>query len=191
MKVFIYSLSHPITHEVRYVGKTVRPKARYNEHINDISSSHKANWIKLLLSQNLQPNMNILEECIETTWSEREKYWIKQYHNLTNSTEGGEDGRLSKSVRKRLSKINSGKGNPNYGKVVSQKTKDKLSDRLTGRKLSNEHKDNISKGSHKRSVIINGIQYISISDASRKLDISVTTIYDRINTNHITEYQYI
>ena len=50
MNVYIYTLSHPITKEVRYVGKTKNPKQRLRAHTNPARyrPTHKFNWIKKL-----------------------------------------------------------------------------------------------------------------------------------------------
>ena len=33
--VYIYTLEHPITKEIRYVGKTKNPKMRFHNHCNN------------------------------------------------------------------------------------------------------------------------------------------------------------
>jgi hypothetical protein len=106
MKVFIYTLKHPITNEIRYVGKTVNCKDRLYNHIAKAPKfkRHSSRWINSLLKENLMPVMEILEECNEYNWEEKECYWIAQFTNLTNHTLGGE-GRVSdgKNTIKNLS----------------------------------------------------------------------------------------
>jgi hypothetical protein len=43
-----------------------------------------------LTEENIEPIIIELELCNENNWIEREKYWIKQYNNLTNLTTGGD-----------------------------------------------------------------------------------------------------
>jgi hypothetical protein len=57
---YIYALIDPRTDEVRYIGKSIEPNKRLKSHIyassyiNDSSyNSHKSNWIRKLLSENL------------------------------------------------------------------------------------------------------------------------------------------
>ena len=112
MYMKIYTLTDPITNEIRYIGVT---KSSLNKrlcgHIHDCKSkkpTHKINWIKTLLSKKLLPTIELLEEVETSIAFELEIYWIAQFKtwgfNLTNSTEGGETP-ITKS----------GKDNPNYG----------------------------------------------------------------------------
>lgn len=94
--VFIYTLSHPITKEVRYVGKTRNPKERYKNHLNKDHNkrSHKTNWIESLKAQKLKPVFEIIDEVPENEWKFWEQWWIQQMviwgFNLTNHTIGGD-----------------------------------------------------------------------------------------------------
>ena len=99
MKVFIYTLTEPDGVTIRYVGKSneFRIVKRLTEHCRYSQlklHTHKNNWVKSLLEKGLRPCLNIIEECNEETYREREKYWVAFYRangsDLTNSTEGGE-----------------------------------------------------------------------------------------------------
>lgn len=96
MKVFIYTLEHPITNEVRYIGKTKNPKMRFHNHCNKLHNekTHKRNWINSLKKENLKPIMKILDEIEESEWKYWEKFWIEQFRqwgfNLVNHTSGGD-----------------------------------------------------------------------------------------------------
>ena len=76
----IYGLTHPITEEVKYVGKSADIHKRYSQHIysanKDTASTHLHKWIKGLLNQGLKPGIIVLEEVDEDNWRERERYWI-------------------------------------------------------------------------------------------------------------------
>ena len=101
-KQFIYSLSDPITNEVRYIGKTNNPKNRYKRHLQKCylekydKNTHKSNWIKSLLKVGGKPIMNIIQECDSSNVNELEIYWVRKFKDdgfrLTNLSEGGEFG---------------------------------------------------------------------------------------------------
>jgi len=140
-KVYIYSLSDPITDEVRYIGKTIRPKQRYKEHIRNSKDkkTYSNCWINSLIKDGLKPILSILEECDESNWIEREKYYISINSNLTNLTEGG-DGtngfKHSEYTKLKMSELRKGDGNNFYGKSHDDKTKKILSE-ITKKRLEN------------------------------------------------------
>ena len=88
---YIYTLSDPVTKEVRYVGKTVNIKTRFNNHCSAKKKSHSASWILSL--RPLKPELIVIEE-VKENWIEREQFWINKYrtegYRLTNLTDGGE-----------------------------------------------------------------------------------------------------
>jgi hypothetical protein len=94
--VYIYTLEHPITEEIRYVGKTRNPKMRFHNHCNRSHNkkSHKRNWINNLRKEGLKPVMKILDEVLESEWRFWERFWINQFRqwnfNLVNHTSGGD-----------------------------------------------------------------------------------------------------
>lgn len=98
MKTYIYTLSHPETGEIRYVGKTTNLKRRAYQHFNvkickKLGNKHLGNWLLSILNSNLKPILEIIEECTDN-WVESEQYWIEQFKswdfNLLNVTKGGE-----------------------------------------------------------------------------------------------------
>jgi hypothetical protein len=176
--IYIYSLADPNTNMVRYIGKSINPKRRYNEHINNCyksSNNHKDNWIKLLLSDNQKPIMNIIEETTIDIWGEREKHWISFYDNLTNSTSGGEDGTPSEEVIYKMKINNTGNNNPMWGKKWTKEQRDKLSKQRKGVPKSDEWKNKVSMKMGNKCVI-NGVEYNSISQARRELGVGYNTI---------------
>lgn len=94
MKTYIYGLVDPSDNRIRYIGKSNNPQKRLYEHhqIKRLKThTHKNNWIKSLLKLNLKCKIVVLEECDESNWQEREKFYIKKYKNqLTNTTDGGQ-----------------------------------------------------------------------------------------------------
>lgn len=121
MQIFIYTLSHPITNEVKYVGKTVNPKQRKHNHSNSArdKGTYKRNWINYLKAQNLRPKFEIID-IIEEDWKFWERYWILQLktwgYKLCNHTEGGDGLSMANqtSFKKGQTPWNLGKPASNY-----------------------------------------------------------------------------
>lgn len=96
MNVYVYTLEHPTTKEIRYVGKTKNPKMRFQNHMNKghNKTSHKTNWIESLKREGLRPVMKVLDEVSNEEWKYWEKFWIalctEWGFSLTNHTSGGE-----------------------------------------------------------------------------------------------------
>ena len=93
---YIYTLSDPITGDIRYVGKTTNLKQRYKAHCDPSKSkhTHKYNWIQSLRKQRLKPIMEVIDEVPTSEWKFWEKWWfqvIKSWDfNLVNHTAGGD-----------------------------------------------------------------------------------------------------
>jgi hypothetical protein len=97
MMCYIYTLSDPRDNAIRYVGYTPNIDRRFNEHCRkQYENNHRAHWLMLLRSLGLKPIMEIIEECNEDTWQNREIYWIiwyrEQGHQLVNDAIGGKGG---------------------------------------------------------------------------------------------------
>jgi hypothetical protein len=95
--IYIYSLKDPETNEIRYVGKTTNINTRLKAHITRSRHNkyHSARWVQSVIKRGLRPIIELVEECTEENWVEREKYWIGYYRerfDLTNILEGGEGG---------------------------------------------------------------------------------------------------
>lgn len=97
-KTFIYGLVSKIKpEEVRYVGKSDNPELRKKRHIHNTKYdlkknkklTHKDYWI---INENFDIDIVILEECDKNIWQEREKFFLSQFKNLTNTSEGGKGG---------------------------------------------------------------------------------------------------
>jgi group I intron endonuclease len=164
MKTYIYTLEHPETGEIRYVGKTTNIKRRYYQHINLkmilSSNTHLNNWLKSLLKENKKPIIKELEKC-DKNWEEREVYWIAQFKawgfNLCNHSKGG-DGfgcKHTEETKKKLSESHKGKKRSEEttlkiretkkkiaqerGYYFTEETKRKMSMIQKNKKLSEEH----------------------------------------------------
>lgn len=95
--IYIYSLKDPETNEIRYVGKTTNINTRLKAHITRSRHNkyHSARWVQSVIKRGLRPIIELVEECTEENWVEREKFWIAYYRerfDLTNLLEGGEGG---------------------------------------------------------------------------------------------------
>ena len=117
MKATIYVLCHPITSEVRYVGKTVKSlESRFAMHVNSAfnrgSKTHLARWMRSL---GVLPEVRALM-VVNGDGCQAEQGIIALYrakgYRLTNITAGGEGvvGRVcSPEQRKKISDSNRGR----------------------------------------------------------------------------------
>lgn len=130
-KVKIYTLEHPITGEIRYIGKTIQNiNKRLNGHLYRKPSSHVSCWIKSLRKVGLTPTIKLLDEVDYNDWALFEKYWICQFKSwgfkLCNHSIGGESGRegvrLTDTQKEYLSKISSSRKHSDKSKrIISEK----------------------------------------------------------------------
>ena len=120
MTTFIYALIDPFTEEVRYVGKSNRPKERFRDHLYEATvygakrNTHKYRWILQVLNQGSKPRLRILEEVALEIWGEREQFWMDHFRaqgcRLTNSCDGGYGvTNISDETRAKLSAIRTGR----------------------------------------------------------------------------------
>ena len=92
---YIYGLVDPRNDEIRYIGKTIKPKSRLHAHITESKRlnviHHRANWIRKLTSLGLKPKITFLIVCSSDDFEKYETEYIKIYSNnrLTNSDENG------------------------------------------------------------------------------------------------------
>lgn len=99
MTTYIYALHCPIAKTVRYIGKSVNPSERFEQHLyfakTNRSNHHTARWLRKLLSQGLLPTLDAFYEIKEgEDWREVERFWISEAESfgwkLTNTTAGGD-----------------------------------------------------------------------------------------------------
>jgi hypothetical protein len=147
---FIYSLTCPISGEVKYIGKADDVKRRLRQHVyqSKKSDGRKSVWIRELLSEGLKPIIGVLDEVSYDDWGYWEDYWINQSKiwgfDLLNKMGGGHGyGKHNEETIEKIRKSQSGKNNAMYGKK---------SKGHTGRVFSEEHKKNISESKKNNNV---------------------------------------
>lgn len=190
----IYTLKHPDTQEIRYVGKTVQQlKYRLATHISRSKKYRYAYvncWIYSLLQEGKKPLIELIEEIEDNLWEEREIYWIQYYSSrtrLTNFQLGGGHSNVGKELKEEHRKAisESLKGKPrdeetkrkisesHKGKILSESTKQKLRDYNLGKAISLETKIKMSKGGveqyDKEGVLLN--TYISLQEAATQMNL--------------------
>ena len=146
--VYIYALTDPFTKEIRYIGKSIRPKGRLLDHCNDPSKTWRTNWIQSVLKKNGKPILSILQSLKDDEdWQEAERQWIQKGRDmgwrLTNCTDGG-DGLVNPPDEVRQKIILTW-----LGRKHSEKTKKKIGIASKGRKHSDKskkHMHNLMKG---------------------------------------------
>lgn len=93
----VYGLCDPVSHQVRYIGKTVDLKSRIRRYRSGRHHSpHLKNWIASLGRKGQWPEVKVLETCLFGL-GDAEKHWIKHGRergwDLINATDGGDSGR--------------------------------------------------------------------------------------------------
>lgn len=172
--IYIYGLFDPGNLSLRYIGKTDNIGFRLDGHIRRArhrngNNRYKDNWIRQLLSEGLEPAIEVLEECTEDNWQEVESAWIKEAREkgarLTNIYEGGRGASsgenapwygITGEAHPAYGIKRSGEDNGMWGKEHSEKTKKLIGDKNRqnysdetktpwyGKHLSDEHKRNLS-----------------------------------------------
>jgi group I intron endonuclease len=147
-KVKIYTLSDPITLEIRYIGKTVQSlERRLDGHImssiRNREKSHKCNWIKHLYKKDLSPIIELLDEIDENNWEFTEQYWIAQFKAwnfiLLNMTDGGTGNKNQIYTEERRQKMKE----KLKGFRHTEESKRKMSELRKGVKLTESAKEKI------------------------------------------------
>lgn len=205
---FIYTLNHPITGEIRYVGKTVKKlNDRLKNHIWESKqlACYRHKWIDKLTKYDLKPEIKILDIVPKEEWQFWESYWIEQMNvwgfNLTNSTPGGDGfdwtGRVHKQESKdKMSKAKKNKPSWNKGKNLTDEHKMKLSKSHFGKKLSKESIEKRSLKIRKPVAIVDKFGNIlevfaGTVEARNKTGVDCVQIKKLIKNNGVSKRGYI
>lgn len=179
MEIAIYTLAHPTTKEVRYIGQTNNIVRRLKKHLKTAESStrHISNWIRSLPSP---PILTVIETCEVSVRNEREQYWIDYYksqgYELCNASNGG---------------AGAGLGNKNcLGRIMSEETKKKISEANKGNNYGKGNKGGASgKEVHQYDLSGNYITtFKSLLLASQVTGVCRRTIRNSLN-NKLTRPQ--
>lgn len=154
----IYKTTNLVNNKI-YIGKRIFTKDKFFK--NKYYGSGKL--LKEAISKYGLDSFNreVLEEVDNELLEEREVYWIKFYnsnnleigYNLTiggNSKYGRKIGNMSNETKKKISESVSKylveNGHPFQDKNHSDETKEKIKNKLKGRKLTNEHIKKLADG---------------------------------------------
>ena len=88
LTVYIYGLSD-LSGNIRYIGQSVNPWLRYEQHIIDDAGTPKARWIQSMAVRGAKPNLVILDKTSKENARYLETWWIvmgrKKGWKLTNA----------------------------------------------------------------------------------------------------------
>jgi group I intron endonuclease len=190
MSAIIYLLTNTINGKT-YVGLSTKTlEQRWSRHCRSArgdSSCHIHNAIRKYGPDAF--THHIIEETTKELMFDRERYWISVLTPEYNMTEGGQGGIPSDDVRKRLSNAQKAflKRNPEHqqkllkamhdarrGKPQSQETREKIRAKLTGRKLTPQHRATLRrpKKYKKYKRVLTPEHRQKISDAMRRKNLA-------------------
>jgi len=107
-EIYIYALTDPDGH-IRYIGQSVDPLVRYDQHIGETADTPKGRWIRELKSRGAKPGLTILEKTDKSNANYVEKWWITLGHSR-----GWQLCNVGKPTRK----------NPSFGDLFSKQLRD-------------------------------------------------------------------
>ena len=105
---YIYGLVCPVENKIMYVGAAVNPEDRLHKHLglaHNGDTSIKGAWIRSLMALGESPSVEVLEECTEDTWREREDYWIEYHRALNPDMKNSHDCARPRSRSPRLDNV--------------------------------------------------------------------------------------
>lgn len=151
---YIYGLYDPRTGELRYIGKSDKPRDRLTQHLGDDRKNHRCSWIRALKRAGLQPILAILDASPPGPgWESVERAYIAAArgdgHRLTNGSDGGEGAQgLSSETRERMRQAQIGRRHSaetralmsaaKKGRAHSEEWKRRMREICAGRPLSRE-----------------------------------------------------
>lgn len=200
---YIYKILNTINGKF-YIGRTIHPNVRKRQHFSMLRKNIH-HCIKLQNAYNKYNKEDfifiIIETCFNSEKREQELLDIINYkdsYNISKSSLGGgikennpnwkggvtfcKCGNRISSVSKTCMRCKdiTGKNNPFYGKTHSNEFKQKMSNNMKGN----------YKGNQEKPVIIENVEYNSVSLASKALNVCPATIIYRIKSNNIKFKNY-
>ena len=220
MDIIIYTLSCPITNQIRYVGQTSKTiEFRLKRHLTEKGNCRRINWFKSLKNKNLLPIIEIIDVVDSNDdWRFWEQYYISLFKswnfNLVNMTDGG-DGiigfkhseatklefskkrkgrKLTKEWRENIIKNKadtSGEKNGMYGKKHSDEHKKRVSEKLIGRTFSDESLLKLRKSNGTKIFCeTNNKEYFSMNHVTEELGIGWAELKKLLNSNKSSKRGY-
>ena len=137
-----------------YIGQSTNVEKRWKYHLKKFSENkHNNPYMQNVFNKYGEKvfKFEIIEECKLEELNDREQYWIecfggvnsKDNYNVRMGGNGG--GLLSEETKKKISATL--KGHEFWGPFhYSEEQKKAISERMTGRKISESHRKNISEG---------------------------------------------
>jgi len=149
--MIIYKVTNKITGKC-YIGQTVQSlQRRWYKHLHDNRCPAMRDALKKYGEDNFTIEVIDTAETIEEL-NEKEVYWISFFDSLApngyNLQSGGKNCRCAESTKQKLSKLNSGESNPNWGIPRNEETRRKVSESRKGISFTAEHRQHLSD-SHK------------------------------------------
>jgi len=162
-RVYIYALVDPRNKSIRYVGWTSQlPEKRLCAHLSEArlgKISHRYNWLRELLREDLKPEITILEEISYPEREEKERYWIAYFgrESLVNGTDGGEGSLGYKHSPEVLERL----------KIFHQNRKEETNRKISETKKS-LHYSSYWKGKHLRPETIEKLKLSKVGTQSKE-----------------------
>jgi hypothetical protein len=153
---YVYEYIDPRNNQPFYIGKGKGDRLNYHiKNLNDGYNPHKTNKIKKILSEGLEPIINIVVSGLTETESfEIESSLIIKFGRVDNKTgcllnltyggEGQSGWIPGDDYRKKMSESTKGEKNGMFGRNHSDETKNKIREKAVGRKASEETKKKFS-----------------------------------------------
>lgn len=126
--VGIYLIENTENHK-KYIGQSRDIEKRWRRHSGDLKNGYHDNrYLQRAYNLGQHFEYSVLEECDPEQLDELERKWISfygtaDYRNGYNLDEGGNFG---KTLSERNLALRKGQDSPNYGKSLSEETKEKM-----------------------------------------------------------------
>lgn len=196
--VEIYILWDPRNNNKCYIGKAISSKKRLQQHLRTSCLKFrtlKNNWIKSLLSKNLAPSLEVLDQVLETEWQFWERHYISLYKswgfNLLNGDNGGmgRDKFYSHSNETRIKIGQTSKGRKAWNKGLTKQTDKKVevnANKSLGKTPTQTTRDKMALSKRKPLIRIDlktseVIRYPSVRAAAEGLEIKNSLVSVRNN----------